>query len=693
MAKLIVGENDLETWCKNNHREDLLDEWDYIANKGMKNKLGAEISTPNLVMPNSNIKVGWVCEKGHKYEATIGNRTVNHRGCPYCSGNKLLKGYNDFETWCIKNNREDLLDEWNYEKNNGLKPSEILKGGAGKKYWWIGKCGHEWDAVISSRITIRKGKTKLVKSAGCPYCSNPPKRVLVGFNDLESWCKINKRTDLLEEWNYDKNEISPYEVTFGSGKYVWWKCYKNHEWKTQIHSRTEGSKTNCPICARTQTSFPEQATAFYLRKEYDILQRYKIKGQEVDIFIPQFNIAIEYDGLKWHSEKNKIKQDSEKNKKLITTGITLIRLKETKDDTLIIKENRLYVIKFVVMNGKYITTEFEWALTELYKIINAITNRKAMPVINMKMDEMLIRAYYMNVLKQNSIASVFPELIEEWDYEKNKGITPEVYSARNNKKVWWKCKKGHSWLASINTRGERKLGCPYCAGQRVLVGENDFESWCKDNDSNLLKEWNYEKNILKPHEIPRTYKEKMYWKCPKGHVWRATVYNRVNGTGCPVCNNGNNVKRNRVSLAEWCSENNSNLLEEWNYEKNKEITPQSVTYGSHTKVWWKCSKGHEWEAQIKSRRYNHGCPFCSGTNKKAIKGVNDLETWCRQNDREYILDEWDSLQNGNLTPDTVTWGSHKRLHWKCSKGHTWDAVVKERTKIRANQCPICRKNP
>ena len=123
------------------------------------------------------------------------------------------------------------------------------------------------------------------------------------------------------------------------------------------------------------------------------------------------------------------------------------------------------------------------------------------------------------------------------------------------------------------------------------------------------------------------------------------------------------------------------------------ITPQSVTYGSHTKVWWKCSKGHEWEAQIKSRRYNHGCPFCSGTNKKAIKGVNDLETWCRQNDREYILDEWDSLQNGNLTPDTVTWGSHKRLHWKCSKGHTWDAVVKERTKIRANQCPICRKNP
>ena len=30
MAKLVIGENDLETWCKNNNREDLLIEWDYF---------------------------------------------------------------------------------------------------------------------------------------------------------------------------------------------------------------------------------------------------------------------------------------------------------------------------------------------------------------------------------------------------------------------------------------------------------------------------------------------------------------------------------------------------------------------------------------------------------------------------------------------------------------------------------------
>ena len=421
------------------------------------------------------------------------------------------------------------------------------------------------------------------------------------------------------------------------------------------------------------------------------MQRYRIKGREVDIFIPQFNIAIEYDGYLWHSGKEKEKKDAEKTKKLISEGITLIRLIETKDKTSIGEFNGQYIIEFIAMNGKYVTTEFEWALTELYKIINFITNRKIIPDIDMKKDELSIRAYYMNVLKENSVASVFPELIEEWDVDKNEGITPDIYSAGNNKKVWWKCENGHSWKASINTRGVRKLGCPYCAGQRVIAGENDFESWCQKNNVKLLEEWDYEKNVVKPNEIPRTYKEKMHWKCLRGHEWEATVYNRVNGTGCPICNTGNNVKRNKVSLVEWCVENNSNLCDEWNYEKNGEITPQSVTYGSHAKVWWKCSKGHEWEAQVKSRTYNHGCPFCSGTNKKAIKGVNDLETWCRQNDKVYILDEWDTIKNGELTPDNVTWGSHKRIHWKCSKGHAWEAVVKERTKIRGNRCPVCRK--
>ena len=655
-------------------------EWDYKKND----------KEPEEYAPRSNKKVWWICPVGHSYECAIDNRTTNNRGCPYCAGRKLLIGFNDFETWCINNNRQDLINEWDYQKNDGVKPSEILYGGAGKKYWWKGACGHEWDSVISSRVRERQGKSKIVKSAGCPYCSKPPKRIMVGFNDLETWCQNNKRESILAEWDYDKNDLLPTEVSFGSGKSVWWKCNINHSWKTAINNRTAGSKTNCPICARTQTSFPEQAVAYYLMKEFEVLQRYRLNKREVDIYLPELSIAIEYDGMRWHKGKRQEELDEEKSEN-ITRNSFLIRLRESLQENIQIQyEGKLIIIEFIAQNGKYITPSFEWALTEMFRVINNLSGKKVIPSIDMSRDEYSIRAHYMNTLRKNSVAEVFPELVKEWDVEKNKGVTADSFSARNNKKVWWKCSNGHSWLATINTRSVHKLGCPYCAGQRIIKGENDFKTWCEQNNPQLLSEWDFSKNKKLPDEIAKTFKEKMWWICSKGHSWHATVYNRVNGTGCPICNTGNNVARNKVSLAQWCIMNNSSLAKEWDYEKNN-FSPEDVSYGSHRKAWWKCSNGHSWEAQIKSRTYNHGCPYCSGTNKKAAIGVNDLKTWCEKNEKSYILDEWDYEKNGDLRPESVTYGSHKRIVWKCSKGHIWEAVVKERTKLHGNMCPICKK--
>ena len=751
MSKLEVGKNDLDTWCKQNQKSYLLEEWDYEKNIsitpinvmpnsykkawwkckdcgyewctsirhraientgcrecskkiiGKKLKQNALLNTgclqetkpelldewnyskntilPSEVTEGSNITVWWKCKQGHEWKARIGNRVYLDRGCPYCSGNKTLKGFNDLETWCKSNNREDLLKEWNYQKNEIL-PSQISPKN-NKKVWWIDSLGHEWDASIGSRTDSKPGHP-----GGCPYCSNPPKRILIGFNDLETWCKNNHREDILDEWDTENNIVKSQEVTFGSGQKIWWKCNKNHRWKATINSRTVG-KRRCPICTRTQTSYPEQAIAYYLSKKYDILQRFRVNNKEIDVYIPHYKIGIEYDGMIWHKSRESI--DQLKTDILFDEGVTIIRLRETNDR--IRKshyDGKQYIIDFFCQNGKYCTDDFEWALRELFEIINKYTDQQTCPNINMEQDDYLIRAYYMNTLKSNSVASVFPELVSEWDYEKNQGVTPEAYSARNNAKVWWKCSNGHSWEASINTRTVRKLGCPYCAGQKVCVGKNDFKSWCLKNNSALLDEWDYQKNKVLPEEIPKTFKNKMWWKCFNGHSWEATVYNRVNGTGCPVCNNGSNSKQRGESLSEWCLLNKSTLCDEWDYDKNS-ITPEEVSYGSHKKVWWKCSKGHSWEAVIKSRTYKHGCPYCSGTNKKALVGVNDLKSWCEKNEKKYILDEWDYDNNGELTPEKVTYGSQKRITWKCSKGHSWEAKIKERTRVDGNQCPICRK--
>ena len=664
---VIIGINDLKTWCVNHNAMSLLEELDIEKN--------GELTSENIAYA-SNKKMWWLCPKNHSYSAKVSNRTLLGRGCPYCSGSKTLEGFNDFKTWCIENHKEDLLNEWDYAKN-AYSPSQISAHN-NRKVWWKCILGHEWDCTIMSRTSKKR-------PSGCPYCSNPPKRILVGFNDFEFYCKHNNKEYLLKEWNSEKNaDILPTSISYGTSTKIWWKCNRGHEWFVSVANRIQG--TGCPICSRTQTSFPEQAMAFYLSKTFNILQRYRIKGYELDIYLEDYSIGIEYDGLFFHSKTENEKREQRKNEFYKKQGIKIIHIKENKKK-IGIEDNSIF---FIPQKSNYLDDSFNKVIQTLLSLLENLTGIRIDSNIDIIRDELKIRKCYASIIKNNSVAAMSPELVPEWDIEKNNGMTPDNFAANAHTKIWWKCEKGHSWKADISSRN-RGIGCPYCAGQRIIVGENDLESWCAENAPELLIEWNYAKNTIRPSEIAKTSNKKVWWKCSKGHEWEADIANRVHGTRCPYCFTGNTGIRRGVSLAAWCIDNHQKqLLSEWNYDKNDSLTPEFVSKASHQKVWWKCSKGHEWEAQIKSRTYNHGCPYCSGTYKKVLIGENDLVTWCKANDKQYILDEWDFDSNDDLTPEMFTFGSHKRINWKCCKGHKWSAVIKERTKFKGNMCPECK---
>ena len=658
----ITGANDLRTLFP-----DISKEWHPTLNGEL---------TPDKIKPGSNKKVWWLCSKNHSYQSTVSNRTGNHRGCPYCCGSKVLEGYNDLKTWCLSNHRTDLLEEWDYSKNLVL-PTQVTPH-TDKKVWWKCSLGHEWNAIIGSRTSDKR-------PTGCPFCSNPPKKILVGFNDFESWCKNNGRLYLLDEWNTERNSIGPRDVTYGSGKRIWWKCNKGHEWCVSTGSRIGG--TGCPICSRKQTSFPEQALAYYISKSFNIVQRYKSQGYELDVYLPEYKIGVEYDGMFYHTEEIK-DREIEKNHFFEESNITLIRVKEDKYKSGV----EGHTIFFIPKGKSYLNDSFNNMLSDLFNLLEKLTKIQADRDFDVIRDELKIREKYATFLKAGSFASVYPELVQEWDIDKNEGMNPDSFSANANTKVWWKCSKGHSWQALITSRG-RGLGCPYCAGQRTLIGMNDLETWSRENNPGLLDEWNYKKNTESPSSFQKTSAKKVWWICSEGHEWEASIANRVHGTGCPVCNKCDVQMRGKISLSEWCRSNKQeHLLREWHYSRNGLITPDTVTRGSHKIVWWQCSNGHEWEAQIKSRTYNHGCPYCSKTNKKPLEGKNDLVTWCKDNGKQYILDEWDYESNGGLMPRDFTYGSHKRISWKCEKGHKWSAIIKERTKFKGNMCPLCREN-
>ena len=222
-------------------------------------------------------------------------------------------------------------------------------------------------------------------------------------------------------------------------------------------------------------------------------------------------------------------------------------------------------------------------------------------------------------MSKNNLASRFPEIADEWDYERNEGLDPTTVSWGANKKVWWVCPNGHHYQAWIGDRtGSHKSGCPFCSGKRI-VGS------LVETNPDLIKEWDYEKNKPhKPEEYQRSSKETVWWLCEKHHSYSARIVNRANpdhGTGCPYCANKkvltgyNDLETLYPAIAK-----------EWNTEKNGDLKPSDIIGGSSKKVWWKCCVcGFEWQNTIIQRTFaSVGCPQCR--NKKRSKKVICVET-------------------------------------------------------------------
>ena len=56
-----------------------------------------------------------------------------------------------------------------------------------------------------------------------------------------------------------------------------------------------------------------------------------------------------------------------------------------------------------------------------------------------------------------------------------------------------------------------------------------------------------------------------------------------------------------------------------------------------------------------------------------------------------LASEWLTDKNGDLTPDQIVAGSHKKVWWKCAKGpdHEWESTIVNRA--NGNGCPNTRK--
>ena len=221
--------------------------------------------SPAHFAPHSNRKVWWRCRNGHEWEARIADRTDGH-GCPFCTGQRILAGYND-----LRGTHPELAAEWSDRNDTG---PEGITARSDKYAWWkCSACGYEWKALVRTRA----------KGSPCPVCSS--RIVVSGINDLAT-------TDpgIAREWYPEANgEPRPEHISRYSLKKVWWRSSVcGHTWRARIADRTLREQ-GCVICRdEVRCIFPQLMCGFYMGRagQRVVFDDEDLTGLPLDVYLP-----------------------------------------------------------------------------------------------------------------------------------------------------------------------------------------------------------------------------------------------------------------------------------------------------------------------------------------------------------------------------------------------------------------------
>lgn len=334
-----------------------------------------------------------------------------------------------------------------------------------------------------------------------------------------------------------------------------------------------------------------------------------------------------------------------------------------------------------------------------------------------------------------------PELEKEWDYELNDkiGLNPKKLMAASNKEAFWICSLGHKYNTYIYNRAKNKTGCPYCAGQKILVGFNDLLTTRPD----LIDEWDYELNDklgIYPSEVMRGSHKVVNWICPFGHKYKKEIHARTSGQGCSVCSKESQTSFPEQAIYFYLSKYFKDAVNRYGKPEIDIFIP-SLNLG----IEYDGEYAHRKERKDTEERKNlilkeRGINLIRVKEVKNLKKDLDNVIYCKPNSNNSFLNdvllklekrinmfyglsvklnpniiedrikieeqyfslrkadsivikypeiakEWDYEKNGQVKPEYITCGAHRKYWWKCQNNHSYECSPRNR--INGRGCQIC----
>jgi hypothetical protein len=543
---------------------ELIHEWHWEKNGQQK---------PEDFSPRSKSKVWWRCEKGHSWQASIGNRTRKdaRNSCPVCL-NRILCDDNS-----LAKVRPDIAESWHPFRNAPLTPKDVVAGGHSKKVWWICKHGHEWQATVGTRVNA---------GAGCPKCSLQTSRIEIAvYSELDA-------------------------------------LFDNVAWREKI------SGYECDIYLRDSHIGVEVDGVYWhsRRPEQELAKSAALEAEGIQLF------RLRENGLLPLSKRDIVFKFSE-DEFLVTSRLVSSLLKHAElsaqqsaklrdyiDGPGLINETlyrRLVAILPAPPSGHSLADKQPDIARQWAYDLNAPLSPehfrpqaskkvwwrcekghtwKTTPNIRVSQGTGCPACSHRTVKAPDewNLAAINPDLASEWHPEKNGDIRPKDVFPNSNQKIWWQCRRGHEWPATVASRASGS-GCPYCYG-RYATKENNLASKYPE----LLAEWDRERNAdLNPSDFTPHVGKKVWWRCIGGHSWQATIYNRTkNKSGCPVCARNASRKHTIEDIQAIAKKRGGKCLSQ-NFES------------SRLKLKFCCKEGHVWETRADAILYtNKWCPLC-----------------------------------------------------------------------------------
>lgn len=586
------------------------------------------------------------------------------------------------------NKVSEYIDE---EKNiaEGIDTSKLSIHSTRVINW---KCpnGHTFKGKV---ITIYKRKNK------CFYCTG--RETWIGENDLET-----KFPEIAEEFDVEKNGITPNKVSPKDTKSYWWTCKNNHPSFYQSVSHRVTRKTMCPYCSGRkiissindlQTLFPEIAKEWDAKKNGGIMPKdvspltynsyywicpkghsYRKKvikrtkyHKQIDCpkCIKAYSTSFPEQAIYYYVRKcfpdaiNRYREPFEKGMELdiyipsYKIGIEYDGQAFHNDEEQHKREYRKYLIckKLGIRLIRIKETTNTWKDTSdtIYHIKKRMND-----------EEMSMQLF-------SIFSSIFVWKTHSFKTESNKEVHLNRY---------------YGFPTDFNITRDRPEILEYLVNVEQSFGNRFPElaiMWCKDENRNLT-----------PYMFTPGSNYPVFWKCPRcGNTWKSPISSIVQRKArlCKTCSmkeNGKTITKVKTMKHGSLAKKSEKLLKQWDYEANRNLSPYEIPLNYSKKIGWKCDKcGYRWKSSPNSRvraGVISDCPHCIG--RVAMSGVDDFETLYPE-----IAREWDYKNNKDMLPSQIKPYTNKKIYWICETcGKSYSSYPGNR--IQGSGCPICARN-